>query len=134
MLYPLLAMVTLVFALLLVGFLLRFRAVQKREVSLSYFRVFSGDAPRYLQQATRHYSNLFEMPVLFYTVAVICLLYPVEGPWITALGWGFVIARIAHAAIHLTYNNVLHRASVFQLANLCLIALWVIVGITLSGA
>jgi len=133
MLYPLLVMVSLVFILLAVGFAMRFRAVQRREVSLGYFRLLTGDAPIYLQQASRHYSNLFEMPVLFYAVAVLCILYPVEGPWVTALGWGYVTARIAHAFIHLTHNNVLQRALAFQVGNLCLIALWVIVAIELAG-
>ena len=133
MLYPLLAMVAMVFLLLGVGFLRRYRAVQRQEMTLGYFRLLSGEAPTYVQQATRHYSNLFEMPVLFYVVAVICILYPVEGPWITALGWGYVAARIAHAYIHLTYNNVIHRALAFQVGNTFLIVLWLIVAFNLAG-
>lgn len=133
MLYPLLAMVALVFALLILGFVMRFRAVKRREVSMGYFRLLTGDAPMYLQQASRHYSNLFEMPVLFYAAAIICVLYPVEGAGVTALGWAYVAARIVHAAIHLTYNNVLHRALAFQAGNVVLVALWVIIGLALAG-
>lgn len=125
MLSPLLAMVAFTFLLLIFGFIMRYRAVSRGEVSMGYFRLVSGDAPRYLQQATRHYSNLFEMPVLFYVVALIYLLHPIEAAWVAPLGWIYVIFRILHAAIHLTYNNVIHRMLVFQVSNLALIALWV---------
>ena len=33
--------------------------------------------------------------------------------------------RFAHTAVHLTYNNVLHRLIVFATSNLVLIAIWV---------
>jgi hypothetical protein len=132
MLYPLLAMVAFTFVLLIVGFTMRARAVQKGEVSIGYFRLVSGEAPKYIQQATRHYSNLFEMPVLFYVAAVLCILYPIEGAWVTALGWLYVVARLGHAAVHLTYNNVVHRMLVFQLSNLALLALWVIIAVNLA--
>ncbi len=124
MLYPLLAMVAFTFLLLLFGFLMRYRAVSRGEVSIGYFRLVSGDAPRYLQQATRHYSNLFEMPVLFYAAALIYLLHPIEATWVAPLAWSYVGFRVVHALIHLTYNNVIHRMLVFQLSNLALIALW----------
>ncbi|MCH8551649.1 MAG: MAPEG family protein [Natronospirillum sp.] len=125
MLYPLLAMVAFTFLLLISGFIMRYRAVSRGEVSMGYFRLVSGDAPRYLQQATRHFSNLFEMPMLFYVAALIYLLHPIEAGWVAPLAWAYVLSRIAHAAIHLTYNNVIHRMLVFQVSNLALIALWV---------
>ncbi|MFC3851265.1 MAPEG family protein [Salinispirillum marinum] len=132
MIYPLLAMVAFTFVLLFAGFAMRFRAVMKGEVSIGYFRLVSGEAPKYLQQATRHYSNLFEMPVLFYVAALICVLYPIEGAWITGLGWLYVAGRAGHAAVHLTYNNVVHRMLVFHFSNVVLIALWVMVGLALT--
>ncbi|WLD58606.1 MAPEG family protein [Salinispirillum sp. LH 10-3-1] len=133
MIYPLLAMVAFTFILLFTGFVMRYRAVSTGEVSLGYFRLVSGDAPKYLQQATRHYSNLFEMPVLFYVAALICVLYPLEGSLISGLGWAYFVSRVAHAAVHLTYNNVIHRMLVFQVSNLALIGLWVIIGMELTG-
>jgi len=41
------------------------------------------------------------------------------------LAWGYVALRIAHSAIHLTYNNVFHRLSAFAASNVLLVALWV---------
>lgn len=37
----------------------------------------------------------------------------------------YVALRFAHTAVHLTYNNVLHRLIVFATSNLVLIAIWV---------
>jgi hypothetical protein len=69
--------------------------------------------------------NLIELPVLFY---VVCLMFYVTGRtsmdavWIA---WIYVGLRALHSLIHLTYNNVMHRLSVFAVSNLVLIWLWV---------
>lgn len=132
---PLLIQVALTFALLLLGFIQRARAVRKRDMSIGFFRLLEGEAPLYIRQANRHFSNQFEMPVLFYTVAVLILALPVTSPLVAWLAWVWIIARLVHSGIHLTYNNVLHRALAFQIANLALAGLWIIVGAALlAGA
>lgn len=133
MIYPLLTMVAFTFILMLAGFIMRYRAVSSGKVSIGYFRLLNGEAPQYLQQATRHYTNLFEMPVLFYLAAVICVLYPLESGLITALGWLYVVSRLCHAAVHMTYNNVIHRMMVFHISNAVLAALWVVIGLALTA-
>ena len=45
-----------------------------------------------------------------------------------ALAWVYVGLRVVHSAIHLTYNNVMHRLIAFALSNAVLIALWGLVG------
>jgi hypothetical protein len=41
------------------------------------------------------------------------------------LAWAFVALRIAHSAVHLTYNHVVHRMRVFALSVLVLLTLWI---------
>ena len=43
----------------------------------------------------------------------------------TALAWVYVVLRIVHAAIHTTYNKVLHRFLVYLVSNIVLIVMWV---------
>lgn len=101
-------------------------AAVRAGVNVSYFRVYHGDdpTPPRVAAAARHFSNLFEMPVLFY---VACLaLYAtrlVDGAFL-ALAWAFVAARLVHSAIHLTYNDVTHRLAVYLLSGLVLFAIW----------
>ena len=69
--------------------------------------------------------NLFEMPVLFYAMAL--YLYAVGQVDNTHLiaAWLFVAFRAAHSAVHCTVNVVMVRFGVYALSS---IALWFMVG------
>lgn len=60
-------------------------------------------------RASDNFTNLFELPVLFYALCI--ALYVTNRIDFVHLGlaWGFVLLRIAHSAIHLVYNKVMHR-------------------------
>jgi hypothetical protein len=68
--------------------------------------------------------NLFELPVLFYVAALI--IFQIRTfDWIYfALMWGFVALRCAQSAIHLTYNDVLHRGAAYLAGGGLLWLLW----------
>jgi hypothetical protein len=82
------------------------------------------DAPEQIVKVGRQLSNLFEMPVLFYVAGLAYLILGLnaQGPKIFA--WLFVVTRIAHAIVHVTYNNPLHRLVVFMISNLCILVMW----------
>jgi len=42
------------------------------------------------------------------------------------VAWSYVALRAVHSAIHLTYNNVIHRLTAFALSNVVLMAFWVL--------
>ncbi len=68
--------------------------------------------------------NLLEMPVLFY---VICLMLFVSGrvdATYLYLAWGYVALRVLHSAVHVTYNNIMHRLTIFAASNFAVIAMW----------
>lgn len=128
MLYPLFAMVLLTFAVAFYMFRLRVNAVKSGKVRLSYFRLNSGaEPPEALQQAARNYSNLFEVPVLFYTASVLAIATNMNGIGIIIVSWLFVFSRIAHSWIHLTTNNVMHRLKAFMAGNVCVLVLWILI-------
>jgi len=126
---PLLAMVVLTFAVMIHVFVCRVRSVRTGAVRMSYFRVMKGEAPEQIEATARHFANLFEMPILFYVVAVLILALGSETPLLVALAWGFVAARVVHSVIHLTYNNVRHRLAAFAVANLFLLLMWILVAV-----
>jgi hypothetical protein len=41
-----------------------------------------------------------------------------------AVAWAYVRLRALHSAIHLTYNNVVHRLTAFALSNVVLAVFW----------
>ncbi len=78
--------------------------------------------------------NLLELPMLFYVVCLV--LYVTAGGSLLAVyvAWAYVILRVVHSMIHLTYNHVLHRLAAFTLSNAALVSLWVIAGVHVGEA
>lgn len=128
MLYPMLAMIVLTFAVAFYMLALRVGAVRSGAVSTRYFRVYTGtEPPEAVQQAGRNYSNLFEMPVLFYAACVTALALGFQTPALVTLAWLYVGARLAHSVIHLGYNNVMHRLAAFMTSNVFLLLMWALI-------
>jgi hypothetical protein len=125
-LFPMGALAFLTFTVLLFVPIRRFRAAFAGRVGPDDFKYGeSARVPADVSIPNRNYMNLIELPVLFY---VVCLMFYVTGRtgmdavWIA---WIYVGARALHSLIHLTYNNVMHRLSVFAISNFVLIWLWV---------
>jgi len=69
--YPMFALVLLTATVLVVLFLSRVRAVQQGSVSSKYFRIYQGEVePEQSAKASRHFTNLFEAPTLFYAACL----------------------------------------------------------------
>jgi len=124
MLYPMFAMVILTFAVAVRLFLLRIKAVKGGEMRLSQFRLNTGEIPDAMAQTARNYTNLFEVPVLFYVAGAIALALGIQTPALVIISWVFVLARIIHSWIHLHGNNVIHRLRAYMLGNICVLAIW----------
>ena len=130
LLYPLLAMVALTYLVMPLMLMVRVNAVRYKEISARYFITFqsSEEVPQKVQQFSRHFTNLFEVPVLFYAVAILALALNIHGPTIGLLGWAYVCLRATHTMVHLTYNALFHRMAPFILSNVVLLLLWALVG------
>ena len=130
--YPVIALVLWTFMVLLLVPRARFKAAREKKVRASDFAVGeSENVPPEARLPNRNYMNLLELPVLFY---VACIVLYVTGK-VDALGlglaWAFVALRIAHSAVHLTYNRVIHRLRVFALSVAVLLALWVRIAVAM---
>ncbi len=126
----LLAMFTLViftFTIMLLLAVVRFRSVAKNDVSGQYYRLMKGSrAPDYVLKPARHFSNLFETPVLFYIAGTLIVIMDIQSSVAVTIAWVYVALRVVHAVIHLTYNHPIHRMVVFAVSTLCILALWVL--------
>jgi hypothetical protein len=130
--FPMLALVLLTFVVAAVLFRARVRSVREGHLPISYFRTFQGfQEPDYLAKASRHFVNLFEVPSLFYAGCLAAMVTGTTGPWVTGFAWGYVLARIAHAAIHLGSNRVRHRLRAYAASWFFLLALWIHVAVRL---
>ena len=120
---------TLVILTLIVGFSLgtsRLISVKRGHVDRRYYKLMSGyEAPEYVQKLGRNFTNLLEIPVLFYVLGVLIIALNINSSLIYGLAWGFVALRIVHSFIHITYNNAKHRFYPYLFSAIILLAMWV---------
>ncbi|MDP1772738.1 MAG: MAPEG family protein [Methylobacter sp.] len=124
-LLPLFAMFLLTFGIGLWMLKLRFKAVKEDSLNPGYFQLNRGaKLPDYLAKVTNHYTNLFELPVLFYVVCLVLYAgHKVDGLYI-GLTWAFVGVRYIHAYIHTTSNILKQRRLAFLVGSLILSCIW----------
>ena len=134
MLYPMFALAAWTMIVLLMIPVVRIRAALRREVRPNDFRFGESAAvPAQVSIPNRNYMNLLELPMLFYAVCLI--LFVIAGATHLAVGiaWAYVGLRVVHSLIHLTYNHVIHRLTVFALSSVALLALWVLAALHLAA-
>lgn len=81
--------------------------------------------PVNVRQAANAFRNQFELPVLFYVLAILVLVTRQAGFIYLVLAWIFVISRWIHAGIHVGPNVVGPRFAVFAVGVVALIGLWI---------
>ncbi len=120
-----LVLVLLTFAVGTVLYLTRAREMRARRIHPQSVATSAQMAANLQnQQAADNFRNLFEVPVMFYALAVMAVAIDHVPAWLVAGCWLFVALRIAHSVIHCTYNRVMHRFYAY-LGGLCvLIVLW----------
>jgi hypothetical protein len=134
LIFPMLAMVLLTVIVLIVMFRRRVRMVREGHAPVSYFRTFQGSQePDYAIQASRHFANLFEAPVLFYAGCLAAMVAGVTNLAVVALAWGYVACRVIHAWVHLGGNRVRHRMRVYFVGWLMLLAIWILVAVDVAS-
>ncbi len=123
--YPMFALVLLTGTVLVILFRSRVRAVQQGSVSSKYFRIYQGEVePEQSAKASRHFSNLFEAPTLFYAACLAGLGTHDGAGLLLVLAWLYVAVRVVHAAVHLGGNRLRHRMRAYFAGWLVLVAMW----------
>ena len=84
-----------------------------------------GDIPEYIEVSRQTLKNQFELPILFYFLISLLLIFDSVSLVDLVLAWIFVISRYIHCFIRLTTNYVPYRAKVFMVGLLTLIISWI---------
>src|SRR3712207_5437810 len=78
-------------------------------------------SPAAVSNPSDNLKNLFEIPILFYALALyIFVTGQVDATYVNA-GWVFVAFRALHSAVHCTFNLVMLRFYLYLIATL---AVW----------
>ena len=130
LLLPMLAQVALTFIVMTTMYRTRITEIKSKQIHPQKIRtraksknLLTDSAP-----AADNYSNLFELPVLFYTAILLTLILMIQDSILVILAWSFVALRYVHSFIHVTYNQVMHRFAVFIFSSFMLFAFWVRLG------
>ncbi len=133
MIYPMCAMVLLTAIVLVILFRSRVRAVREGAVSTRYFRTYQGEAePEYSAKPSRQFTNLFEAPTLFYVVCLAAMIMHFTGAIMQLLAWLYVVARYAHAYVHLGPNRLKMRIPVYFVGWLILLTMWIYLAVGMA--
>lgn len=125
---PVFLMVLLTFLVLFALGYLRFRSVSQRTVRPKDYVLMTGrdQWPVMIQRLGRCFQNQLEMPLLFYVLALMILVLDVQAQILLVMAWIYVGLRYLHAFIHIFYNQVTLRFTVFLLSTLVLLAMWLL--------
>lgn len=125
LIFPMFAMVLITLVVLLVMFKSRVAAVREGRLDINYFKTYNSvNPPDEVVKSQRQFTNLFELPVLFYAGCLVAMNIPIYGFWILVWPWLIVVARMLHAYIHLGTNKVYPRMIAYAAQWSALTALW----------
>ena len=128
-LFPVFALACWTIVVLLMVPFIRVRAGRRREIVVDDFKYGESKAvPPYVSIPNRNYMNLLELPVLFYVVCLVFYVTAGVSSLAVTLAWAYVALRVLHSVVHLSYNRVVHRLTVFALSNFVLVTLWIVAG------
>lgn len=125
-LFPAMALVGWTFTVLLLIPYQRFKAGFAGRVTRDDFKFGeSSRVPPEVSIPNRNFMNLLEVPVLFYIVCITLFVTQRVDSAAVALAWSYLVLRVLHSLVHLTYNKVMHRLSFYALSNVMLVVLWI---------
>ena len=121
---PFFATILLTFAVWLYMYVRRIRFLTSAGIDAKQLRepgALAALTPAAVSNPSDNLKNLFELPVLFYALALyLYVTSQVDGVDVAA-AWVFVGFRALHSAVHCTVNIVLLRFWLYAIASL---ALW----------
>lgn len=122
---PAFALVALTFVVWLNMFQMRVGEMRRLRIHPQAVATSPQAAQRFVDtRAADNFRNLFELPVLFCVALGIAHATRATGPVVLAIARAFVVLRVAHSAIHCSYNRVMHRFAVYAFGGFVLLALW----------
>ena len=124
-LYPAILMMVLTLFLYVKNSLDNVKAKKSDAIKFSYFKTYQGEVPDYVAVSRQTLKNQFELPIFFYFLISIILVFDKVSQLDLIFSWIFVVSRYLHCYIRLSSNHVPHRAKVFKLGMLVLIAWWI---------
>ena len=92
----------------------------KNPQDAAHSKDLKGTMPDWVERAADNYNHLFEQPVAFYALTLCTAVINDFDSFMVQLAWAFVVLRIMHSLVQLTFNLVLLRFFIFVMGWLVL--------------
>ena len=92
----------------------------KNPQDAAHSKDLKGTMPDWVERAADNYNHLFEQPVAFYALTLCIAVINNFDSFMVQLAWAFVVLRIMHSLVQLTFNLVLLRFFIFVMGWLVL--------------
>ena len=125
-LYPFISMILLTLFLYVQNYLVNRKAIKNGIVKFSYLKDYKSDVPSYITISRQTLKNQFELPIFFYLLILMALIFDKVDLVDLIFSWIFVISRYIHCYIRLGYHNIIHRAYIFEIGMLTLVIWWIL--------
>lgn len=113
LLLPVFVLILWTFIIFLIMAYGRVKYTKNAQKDAAHTKDLKGLLPAWVERTSDNYNHLFEQPVAFYAVTICIALISNFGPLMVQLAWAFVILRIIHSMVQLTFNLVLLRFCIF---------------------
>ena len=123
---PVFAMVSLTFIVWVFMYIRRISFINRNKISTEDLAVPGALAelsPPEVSNPSDNFKNLFEIPVLFYVLALVLFVTGQVDATYVAAAWIFAVFRVIHSAVHCTINIVMLRFNLYLVSTL---AVWFI--------
>ncbi len=130
---PVFATLGLTFVVWIYMYVRRISFIQNNEISpidLAEPGKLAALTPAEVSNPSDNLKNLFEIPVLFYALALYLYVTQQVAPLYVAAGWAFVAFRTLRSAVHCTFNLVMLRFNLYLISTL---AVWFMAGRAFLG-
>jgi hypothetical protein len=124
---PVLVLVGWTFVMWFWMYATRIPAMQEAQVDLEEIARTGAplDLPPKVSRVADNYNHLHEQPTIFYAVALAAQAAGAADPLAVGLAWAYVGLRVVHSLVQATANIIMLRFTVFAVASLVLMALWI---------
>ena len=132
-LLPVFVQVALTFGLLFWMGKERQGAIARGEVWMENIALGQAAWPERATQIARAFHNQLETPVLFYVLVALAMVTQKADLLFVLMAWAFVLARLAHAYVHVTSNHVILRFKAYGAGLFVLMGMWAIFAVRIIG-
>jgi hypothetical protein len=120
---PVIALMALTFVVWCYMYFLRLKYVIINKISVNRLETpeqCNSVLPSDINKPSNNLKNLFEVPVIFYAICILCISINVIDTSIVYLAWCFVILRILHSIFHCFSKNVIARFCAYFASSIIL--------------